>query len=158
MTKQIPLTQGKVALVSEHRFEYLTQWQWHAFFNGWNWYAVRTVGKDTVYMHRDIMNAPAGMDVDHRDGDGLNNADDNLRVCTSTQNKANRSKQKNNKSGFKGVRWHERDGGYEANIQFNYKPIYLGRFETAQDAAKAYDAKAIELYGEFANTNFGVTS
>jgi hypothetical protein len=155
MTKQIPLTQGKVALVDDDMYDYLMQWKWQAKRNRKSdlWYAYRSVWKGKpVFMHRAIMNAPAGFDVDHKDNNGLNNLRSNLRICTHAQNSINQQKHKNNTSGYKCVypvrkRWC-------AKIRYNNKNVHLGMFDTPEDAARAYDAKAKELYGEFARTNF----
>ena len=104
-------------------------------------------------MHREILGLkPEDPDVDHWDGDGLNNRRGNLRPCTKAQNCCNRGVSKNNLSGYKGVR---RSGTkWTARIRFKRKLKYLGIFPTAHDAASAYDDAAIELFGEFAWTNF----
>lgn len=159
MTKEIKLTQGKVAIVDDELFEWLNQWKWcyqrnsNAKYTG---YATRHKSNPskTEYMHRVIMNPPKGMDIDHIDGDGLNNQRNNLRICTHAQNGMNRSKNKNNSSGFKGVFWDEITRKWRAIIDRNDKHIHLGRFSDIEDAAKAYDKAARELYGEFAYQNF----
>lgn len=154
--KEIRLSQGKVAVVSDHRFEFLNQWKWKAQRNDKGWYAVRQEkvnGKyKTLLMHKEIANPPDGFQVDHKDLDGLNNVDENLRICTQTQNTRNRNKFANNQSGYKGV-WRDGDK-YRAAIRVDNKPIHLGMFIDPVDAAHAYDAKARELFGEFARTNF----
>jgi hypothetical protein len=150
--KIIPLSQGKRALVDDADYEYLSQWKW-CFGAG---YAVRTdrTGREkSVRMHLVIMNAPQGMEVDHRDGNGLNNQRHNLRLCTSTQNKHNRRPFKNNPTGYKGVYLFQ--GKYwRAKIAINKKQIHLGQFKTAIEAARAYDAAARKYFGEFAWLNF----
>jgi AP2 domain./HNH endonuclease. len=152
--KEIPLAQGKVALVSDHRYEYLNQWKWSYD----NQYARRSTsikgGKKqrTVFMHREIMSPPKGMEVDHIDGNKLNNQDDNLRVCTRSQNQQNKSVQNNNASGYKGVS--KKRGKYMASIKLNGRIVYIGTFDTPEEAAHARDNKAKELHGEFAKLNF----
>jgi len=148
MAKQIQLTQGKVTLVSDHRLDYLSQWKWHAHFNGCKWYAERKEGKKVIYMHREITNAPDGMDVDHLDRDGLNNTDENLRVCTRSQNLLNRGMYSNNKSGFTGVSWFKRDQKYRAQIQRDSKNIHIGYYLTAEEASRAYKEAEKQYSGE----------
>lgn len=89
--------------------------------------------------------------LDHINGDSTDNRIVNLRECTHQQNHGNRKIQ-SNLSGFKGVS--KKDGKWQARVCFNFKRHYLGLFNTAEEAAKAYDAKAKELHGEFARLNF----
>lgn len=156
--KEIPLTQGKVALVSDHRYEWAMQWKWHAFFNGWKWYAVRKEGtlfRKSFYMHRELMGiTDPAVEVDHRDNDGLNNTDENLRVCTSSQNKFNRGKQSNNHSGYKGVSWIGSKKKYRARIMIQGKDHLVGYFDDAITAARAYDRAAKQYHGDYAYLNF----
>lgn len=161
MTKQIHLTQGKVALVDDDMYEFLNQWKWYAdkSSNG-RYYARRddySSGKRfRVYMHRLIMKATKEMQVDHRNNiETLNNTRENLRICTPSQNRCNTGLTEKNKSGFKGVHWEEATQKYRAAISFNNVDFKLGRFADPVQAAQAYDAKARELHGEFARTNFG---
>lgn len=158
MTKQIELTQGKVTLVSDHRFEYLSQWNWHALFNGKRWYAVRKEGlslfRKTFYMHREIMGTTnPEIKIDHWDGDGLNNQDENLRECTTAENGRNRGKTKNNTTGFKGVNLNKQSKKFRAEIWVDGKKICLGSFTNIEDAALAYNEAAKQYHGEFAYLN-----
>jgi hypothetical protein len=89
--------------------------------------------------------------IDHVDGDGLNNQKRNLRKATPTQNGGNRVIQKHS-SKFKGVTWWKKPKKWVACIRFNTR-IHLGYFESETDAAKAYDAAALKLFGDFALTN-----
>lgn len=89
------------------------------------------------------------LEIDHRDRNGLNNAWSNLREATRSQNGANCGLQSNNTSGYKGVS--KSSGRWAAIIQVNGKRKHLGTFETPEEAFEAYKAKAIEVFGEFAN-------
>ena len=149
--KQIPLTRGKVALVDDEDFIFLSQWKWHAHYSRGLWYARRFEGDKSLMMHRVLLAATGKVFGDHRDGDGLNNQKFNLRPATRSQNMANRKLHSNNPSGFKGVRRHKR--GWQARLRHNSKEVHLGYFVDRITAARAYDKAAVELFGEFAKTN-----
>jgi hypothetical protein len=152
--KEIPLTQGKVALVDDGEFEELNKYKWHVLWNGYSFYAVRSVGKKTISMHRQIMGTPKGMDTDHRDMNTLNNQRFNLRICTGSQNMYNSGKRKNNTSGYKGVTFNKKKRKFQAQIRVPGKRFYLGLFTTPIKAAIAYDIAAKRLHGVFAQLNF----
>ena len=156
--KTIELTQGQVALVDDDDYEWLNQWKWCAHWQGLRWYAVRRAptidGKQyKIRMHRVVIDAQPGQQVDHKDRDGLNNRRDNLRLCTNSQNQANRGKQAGCSSKFKGVTWHKQTGKWQARIRVHRKGIYLGVFDDEVEAGRAYDDAAIEHFGEFARLN-----
>jgi len=152
----IPLTKGFSAMVDDSDFEWLTQWRW-SYIGG---YARRTVKENgaqrPIRMHRFILNAPKGMRIDHVDGDSLNNTRSNLRYASHSQNMCNKKKKHNSTSQFKGVAWipSARKRKWRAMIQINQKQTHLGYFADEVDAARAYDAKAKELHGQFARLNF----
>ena len=160
MAKQIPLSQGKFALVDDEDFERINQWKWSALKDKrFKWYAVRNsprqLGrrKKLIYMHRVIMNTPEDMDTDHVDGnDTLNNQRHNLRICTHSQNMANSGKRSNNKSGYKGVFMYK--GVWCAKLKKDGRVVFDKTFHTAEEAARAYDHAAREHFGGFAYTNF----
>lgn len=160
MTKEIELSQGKVALVDDADYDWLNQWKWTAVSgknskgNGGGFYAIRRKRWMTknIIMHRVILNAPNGLEVDHINGDGLNNTRSNLRLCTHNQNTWNRTVKNKNKFGYTGIS--KRGNRFRAEIRCHGKKIMIGTFENVIDAAKAYDKKAQELFGEFANLNF----
>lgn len=102
------------------------------------------------YLCRVLMNCPADLEVDHKDGNTLNNQKSNLRIVTSAQNKANTTLRRGS-IGHKGVIRHGR--GFKATINHNYRQIYLGIFDTEQQTIAAYKKKADELRGEFALHN-----
>ncbi len=91
--------------------------------------------------------------IDHIDRECSNNRIENLRESTMSENQCNRSKNKNNKSGYKGVHWNKKSKKWVAKIAFNKKTFYLGLFDNPKEGAEAYNKKAIELHGEFANIN-----
>lgn len=153
MVKEIQLTQGKVALVDDADFEWLSQWNWCALRQRGNnrWYAVR--GRNPlIYMHRLILNPPEGYESDHIDGGGLNNRRSNLRICTCSQNHMNRHRAWGS-SIYKGVYYYKRYMKWGARIQINRKQLHLGYFNSEIEAAKAYNKAAIKYYGEFARIN-----
>jgi hypothetical protein len=154
--REIPLTRGKVALVDDEDYEELARYKWHAHrrYNGWR--AARTVPGGVILMHREIMGFVESTSlIDHRNGDGLDNRRSNLRVATAAQNGMNRGKQRNNQSGFKGVRRRTNcTARWEAHITIARKMHSLGHFSSPEEAARAYDAKAREVHREFARVNF----
>jgi len=140
--KRIPLTQGKFAIVDDENYEWLMQWEWYAHHDKNTWYARRNIGhkpnQKAILMHRLILNTPKGYESDHRDGDGLNNTIENLRVCTTAQNQHN-SHRIWGVSKFRGVCWHTRVKKWMAQIKLNGKKKHLGYFATEGEAAVAYD-------------------
>jgi hypothetical protein len=169
--KEIPLTQGYVAQVDDHRYDAAMRFPWHTKIyrrkDGTigGIYAARTVrdshGQWTQLLHRFLMGIDTRLvNVDHEDGNGLNCVDDNIRVATKSQNGANRGAQRNNRSGFKGVTWRPRLAKWVASIRVHGEKLYLGIFPPTEDgkiaAARAYDDAAREYFGEFAVTNFNM--
>ena len=111
--------------------------------------------KTKLRLHRAILNPPKKMVVDHINGNGLDNRRENLRVCTVAENTKNQRLPANNKSGYKGVhKNYKGDKRWSVNIMYKGKTRYVGRFDTPEEGARAYDAKAKELYGKFARLNF----
>lgn len=147
--KRILLTRGKYALVDDEDFDWLTSnWKWH-FSSGYAQtnFRLDDGGRITMKLHRLLISVPAGSELDHINGDGLDNRRVNLRLCTHQENMRNRPKNKN-KAGYKGV--YKNHARWQAAIKHNGKKIYLGNFSKPEEAAKAYDLKAKELFGEFA--------
>ena len=159
--KRIILTQGKFAIVDDIDFRKVSRIKWRAVKGKGNatFYAVHMFynnGKPyEIRMHRFILNVPDNMLTDHRDFNGLNNRRNNLRICNHQQSQQHRRGQKikNRTSDFKGVSYRTKNGKWQAQIKHNYKSIWIGEYDNEIDAAKAYDQKAIELFGEFAYTN-----
>lgn len=154
----IALTQDQNAIVDLQDYASLLQ---HSWFAAWDpttqsFYARRTlwngVRSVTILMHRVIMNCPDDMEIDHRNGNTLDNRRENLRISTAAQNSANRKKRAKSQSAYKGVFWQKREGKWGAEAG----DCWLGYFSDEQEAARAYDLKASELFGEFAHLNFPV--
>jgi hypothetical protein len=94
------------------------------------------------------------MEIDHKDKDGLNNRKSNLRICSYKENSRNKDMQRNNTSGYKGVRFYSKLNKFSAQIKHSNDSIHLGYFTSAKVAAIAYDIAALKYHGEFARTNF----
>lgn len=157
MPKHLPLSKGRYALVDDSDFDTLAQYAWHITGAGYAAGFVRVNGtRLRVYLHRYLLDAQPGQIVDHIDGDPLNNTRANLRLVTRAQNQWNRKAQLN-ASGYKGVSWHRLNQKYYARIQVHNRRHFLGYFETAEEAAEAYDAAAQQLYGEHARDNSDLT-
>ena len=157
MVQPIYLTRGQIAWVDDCDYARISAHKWTAKPADQvaeKWYAFRTISqnrrKATVYLHREVMNAPQGSLVDHLDGDGLNCQRANLRLATHAQNVVNR--RYSSASGYRGV--HRRDQQFIAQIQVDGKIIRVRGGLDAEQAARAYDALASEFYGEFAVLNF----
>ncbi len=152
--KEIALSKGYKAIVDDEDFERLSKYKWHIHLNGKKnlIYASRYgVGNVTIRMHREIMNAPIGVYVDHINHNTLDNRKQNLRLCTKDQNKFNNLR-KIGKSGYRGVYY--RRGKWEARISIKNRMFAIGSFNTPEDAAKAWDEEAIKIRGAFTKLNF----
>jgi hypothetical protein len=153
-TYTLELSKGFKSVVDAEVFEDVSKHKWTYTHQG---YAVRSFTDDgkrrIIYLHRYLMNAKTGEYVDHINGDRLDNRKSNLRICTNAQNAWNQPKKRQGSSKYKGVSFWKRDNNWTAQITHNYKPYKIGYFDTEEDAAAAYNAKALELYGEFANIN-----
>jgi hypothetical protein len=154
--KRIQLTHGKFAIVDDEWYEYLNQFTWQARYDRTTgkYYAARQVNRRFIYMHREIVNAPDDLHVDHANGDTLDNRARNLRLATSAQNAWNRDKYKNNTTGYKGVTYDKERDKFRAQITVHRKPINLGRFNDPREAALAYDWAVRQYHGPFGCTNF----
>lgn len=125
-------------MVDDEDYKELIKYKWHSNKG----YADRReypTGK-CIRMHRFLAKCPKGMCVDHIDGNIKNNSKSNLRICTISQNLMNRGKNKNNTSGYKGVRKVKRGKNYYyyARIKVNRKDIHLGSFSNKEDARDCY--------------------
>jgi len=156
MTKEIKLTQGKVALVDDEDFEYLNQWKWYAQKTRHHWYAARRgsriiAPRPIYYMHKEIIK-DADL-VDHKDGNGLNNTRKNLRAATRKQNVHN--SRCRGSIGYKGVVKVPKlvTNPYRSGIMFDGKFVSFGFFPTEKQAAQAWNDNVGKYHGEFAVYN-----
>lgn len=171
--KEIPLTQGVIALVDDDCFEWLNQFKWHAILRRKTWYAKRwrtEKGREFhIFMHRLIMSAPEGMEVDHRihrtmEDKIVDNRRENLRICTRSENQRNKRAGKSCKSGLPGVHWCKTKKRWIARITESMETIQLGRVQIEIPLKRVVlghfvnfdDSKAVrleaekEIYGAFA--------
>jgi hypothetical protein len=151
--KKISVSGGRFAIIDDDDYTLISQYTWTYHSAG---YAYRTTPRPNpkmILMHRHVMNAESGIEVDHINGNRLDNRKSNLRFCTSTQNKANMKIRKDNTTGYKGVSIDKRNGKFQAYININGKRCSLGMYNKLDDAAKAYNKKAVELFGDFARLN-----
>jgi AP2 domain/HNH endonuclease len=162
MAKQVWLSggkgAGKFAVVDDADYDLVSSRLWQLNADG---YAMGYVGYDKVkkrgitkLMHRFIMNAPDGTQVDHIDGDRLNNQRSNLRFCDTRLNNRNmRPGARKGTSQYKGVAYDRSRSKWMAMVKDENRRYNLGRFTTEIEAARAYDRKAKELFGEFFRPN-----
>ncbi|MCX5643082.1 MAG: HNH endonuclease [Phycisphaerae bacterium] len=148
--RMIALGDGCYAYVDAADYEWLKQWHWYLD----NGYAARHEKGKIILMHRQIMQPPQGMVVDHIDGSKANNCRINLRVCTRAQNMRNKRKHSGSSSRFKCVFYDKRTGKWYARCRYQGKNRVLGYFDDEVEAARAYDRQAVELFGAFARPNF----
>jgi hypothetical protein len=154
----VALTQGAVAIIDAADAADVGKHLWHIGSDGYAATTIKTDGKWThLSLHRFLLAPPPGMQVDHINGNRLDNRRSNLRICSNSENQCN-SKSKPTMNGrpvgcrYKGV--YVKGFRFRAQITINGKRIWLGTFDMAESAALAYDAAARDLHGEFARTNF----
>jgi len=141
---------GKFAVISSDDRQ-LTKYKWYVSSLG---YVVRFEKYKIIPIVCEIIKIkPKKMVIDHKNGNKLDNRRGNLRICTYPENCINSPMKKNNTSGYKGVTFWKRDNNWKAQIRFNRKNLHIGYFQTKEKAAKAYNKKARELFGNFAYLN-----
>lgn len=148
---------GVMCKVDRSDVETLSKYKWGIAYMGEQGhklpYARTRIGgrKNARYirMHRLLMGDPLGVEIDHRNGDTLDNRRSNLRHANRLEQSRNTGMRRNNTSGFKGVSFVARLGKFRAYIVENRKQIYLGLFVRAEDASAAYEEAAARLFGDF---------
>ena len=157
-TIEIPLSSGDTTIIDAEDAPLVAPYQWRIHYNRTIPYVTtspRVNGKRIwLQMHRMVMGAKQGQIVDHIDRDTFNNRKSNLRIVTPQQNALNKGLYASNTSGFKGVTRASSGGKWRASIRKDYRKYHLGHFVEKEDAARAYDAAAREMYGEYASLNF----
>lgn len=152
----IPLTKGHEAIIDAADVPLVKNYNWFAEVRHYTVYACRNQRKSDamtkrkpIQLHRAILFDVTGLDVDHIDGDGLNNRRSNLRAATRQQNSSNQKIRMKNTSGFKGVSWDKQMNKWRAKIMSNYRSTFLGLFTTKDLAYQAYLAASKRMHGEF---------
>jgi hypothetical protein len=157
-TVELTLPSGHVALIDALDLPRVSEHRWWARKKPpWNIYVSTRIGPrhdcHQVLLHRFILQVPASQRVDHRNHNGLDNRRLNLRLATPTQNDANARRARNNTSGYRGVSWRKKSNKWTAQIQTDGRLRHLGYFTDPWEAAQAYNAEALEAWGEFALLN-----
>lgn len=151
--KKILLTKGYDTFVDDINFQIINRYTWHAVERQHLIYAEGYVHGKVIFLHNFIMNPPRYYIVDHKDNNGLNNQEVNLRICRFTDNNRNRRKF-GNSSQYKGVYFDRQYNKWKASIKLEGKVVCIGRFDSEIEAAKAYDMVAIRFFKEFTKINF----
>lgn len=150
--KKITMNDGVDFTVDDEDYETVNQYNWTNIHNR----PEARINKKTVWVYRWLLNAPSGVEVDHIDGNALNNTRTNLRLCTRKQNSYNRAfTSGKTHSKYKGVTWHITNRRWQASIRVDGKLKHLGVFKVEEDAAIAYDNAASTYFADFAYLNFG---
>lgn len=152
--KTIVLTQGKVALVDDGDFEFLSKFKWHAHKDRHTYYARAKRGGATLRMHRLICGDPEpGFVIDHINGDGLDNRRENLRIVPRSINRLSAKMSSHNTSGHRGASFSKRDKVWSSRLTYRQNgkkvTLYLGVFPSREEAEQAYFAAVQERYGKF---------
>lgn len=159
MVKEIKLggkhSNGSVTLVDDDDFTAFSSFNWVLSYNG---YAIRYLTVDgksiSIALHREIAKTPKGLEVDHINGNRLDNTKSNLRNTTHAENLRNQRRTKiNTTSKYKGVSWISEKKKWRVEIKKNYKSKHLGYFDNEHDAARMYNFWATDLFGEYAHLN-----
>ena len=158
MSIQIPLTQDKFAIIDDEDFGLVKKYNWYALKDWHTYYAQAGIRlskekRSIIKMHRLILGLTSDLICDHVNCNGLDNRRINLRVATFSQNNANKRKNLSRTSIYKGVSWDKEKKKWRAQIQVNTQKTHLGYHIKEEEAAKAYNSAAIDLFGKFARLN-----
>jgi hypothetical protein len=150
--RRINLGEGYWTILDQDDYYRLSKYKWYVNGNG----IIVGPGKTRMKsMHREIMDSPMGLLVDHRNGDPFDNRRENLRKATHSQNSCNvQRKRAGCSSQYRGVSWDKKRKYWNVQVVCEGKMVYFGRFKNEIEAAKAYDAAARKYHGEFARLNF----
>jgi hypothetical protein len=150
---ELRLPSGHIALLDDDDLPaVLAAGPWHVQRDGHIWYVRRASRHRHVLLHQVLTGWPQ---TDHINGDGLDNRRENLRPANNSLNQANARRRQDNTSGYRGVT-RRLSGRWSARIGRGQRLIHLGTFDTPEAAARAYDAAAIEAWGEYARPNFPI--
>jgi hypothetical protein len=148
---QIILSNNQVALVDDADYERLNQRRWHFSLGYAKCNPTLSLGKGGL-MHRILLNLSSREDIDHINGNKLDNRRSNLRVCSRSDNLCNSKPHKDNACGYKGV--YQVGARWRAMIMVAGARVHIGMYDSCDEAAKAYDNEAVRLNKQFAKTNF----
>lgn len=160
VTGRVVLPSGETVVFDPEDAELVGRYRWFAKRNrsdvvyayGYLVGSASRAGRVYVAMHRLIAEPDPGLDVDHANGNGLDNRRANLRPATRAQNNAN-TRLKAGRSGYRGVTWNASNAKWQARIWVAKRCQHLGLFDDPWEAARAYNAAALKCWGEFAYQN-----
>lgn len=152
-THTVPLTRGQVAIIDSDDADKVGRWNWACGSYAFRIHNCPVLGRRVhMTIHRVVMDAPPGLEVDHINGNRFDNRKSNLRLATHRQNGCNTRLRKNSRSGLKGASWHPQSQMWRARVYSNGREIHLGLFDTAEAAHAAYREHASRIHGQFART------
>lgn len=150
---EIKLTQGQIALLDDADYELVSMYKWSAVkSNKYEYYATAFINGKSIRMHRYLLQATITDIVDHKNGNTLDNRRENIRLCTHQENQRNRHRTVG-KSKYRGVTWTGNIKKWRARLTVDGRKIHLGYYTLEEEAAEAYDKKALAVFKEFASLN-----
>lgn len=157
--REISLKNGRIAIIDDEDYEIVSQYRWYLLKGKNTEYACHkktenAISLPTILMHRLVMNAPKGSQIDHINGDGLDNRKCNLRFCSHQENSRNSPKNWRGTSKYKGVGLCKRRKKWRARIKLNNKQVEIGCYNTEIEAATAYNMVALANFRQFARLNY----